>query len=460
MKDPADTICALSTPPGRSGLAVVRLSGTQSLSLVRRIFIPNKESGALPFRRAVLGRIVDPRDGSEIDEAIATCYQSPRSYTGEDMGEFSLHGSPVLVSALLDCLCALSARIAEPGEFTMRAFLHGRMDLTQAEAVRDIIDATTLYQAQVAARQRSGALTKQIEPIRRILVDVIVNLESAVEFAEQDLPIASRESMLGQLEFARGQLSDWIQSFRRGRIIRDGFGMAVVGRPNAGKSSLFNVLLAENRSIVTEMPGTTRDLISEFTNIGGIPVRLQDTAGIHDSGGFIEQMGIDRSMEAIADADAVLLVTDTSRPPSNQDSELKERLRNFQCIAVMNKADLPTCWSRDERMQFAGSWPLAEVSAKTMHGIDGLRTMILDQILGSSGERRDGMLVTNLRHCRSLEEAATDLSLAASALRTGVSEEYALVDLHRGLRKLGEITGETGVDDLLSEIFSRFCIGK
>ena len=438
----------------------MRLSGAQSLPLARSIFIPNRASGSLPFRRAVLGRIVDPRDGSEIDEAMATCFRSPHSYTGEDMCEFSLHGSPVLVSAALDCLCSMGARLAEPGEFTMRAFLRGRMDLTQAEAVRDIIDATTLYQAQVAARQRSGSLTKQIEPIRLLLVDVIVNLESAVEFADQELSISSRDALLGQLEEAGSRLKDWVRSFKRGRIIRDGFGMAVVGRPNAGKSSLFNVLLAQNRSIVTDLPGTTRDLVSEFTNIGGIPVRLQDTAGIHNSGGFIERIGIDRSLQAIADADAILLVTDTSRPPAAEDLELKEKLRPFRCIAVMNKTDLPSCWSADRRKEFAGDWPLAEVSAKTKSGIEDLREMILEQILGPSGARQDGILVTNLRHCRNLEEAATDLDRAISSLRTGHSEEYALVDLHRGLRKIGEITGETGVEDLLDGIFSRFCIGK
>ena len=459
MKDFTDTICAPSTPPGRSGLAVVRVSGSQAVSLVNRIFQANKPFESLPFRRALLGRILDPRDGSEIDEAIVTCFQSPHSYTGEDMCEFSLHGSPVLISALLDCLCALGARLAEPGEFTMRAFLHGRIDLTQAEAVRDIIDATTLYQAQVAARQRSGAFAQQIRPMKESLIEIIVNLESAVEFADEDLPVTSRDTISKRLEAIRSQLQEGIKSFRSGKIIRDGFSLAVIGRPNVGKSSLFNALLAQDRSIVTEMPGTTRDLVSEFTNIGGIPVHLQDTAGIHNSGSFVERLGIDRSVQAIADADAVLLVADVSRPLSQQDLELKERVQPFRCFAVLNKSDLPCFWSPEEKRDFAGAWPFAEVSAKTMAGIEDLRAKILEQIFGA-GVSKYGILVTNLRHCRNMEAAEEGLARAATALRDGLSEEFALADLHRGLRNLGEITGETGVEDLLTEIFSRFCVGK
>jgi tRNA modification GTPase len=460
MNDLADTICALSTPPGRSGVAVVRVSGPQAFPLVRQMFLANIKLESVPIRRAMLGRIMDPRNGSVIDEAIAICYQSPHSYTGEDLCEFSIHGSPVLVSALLDCLCASGARLAEPGEFTMRAFLHGRIDLSQAEAVRDIIDATTLYQAQVAARQRAGLLSQHIGPVKRLLIDVIVNLESTVEFAEQNLPVASRELVVQQLDEVRQELRSWIHSYRQGRIIKDGFSMTVVGRPNVGKSSLFNALLAQNRSIVTDLPGTTRDLVSEFTNLGGIPVRLQDTAGICKSDSFVERLGIDRSMQAIADADAVILVADTSRPQSQEDLDLKEQLRGSQCIAVMNKSDLPCCWSPVERREFAGDGTWAEVSAKTMAGIEGLRAKILNHILGSAGMRQDGMLVTNLRHCRTLESADAHLERATAALQNGTSEEFALLDLHAGLRKLGEITGETGVEDLLGEIFSRFCIGK
>ena len=460
MKNISDTICALSTPPGRSGIAVVRVCGTQSFEIFQRIFFAKKPFGQFPYRHAMLGKIEDPRGGYEIDEAIATCFPSPKSYSGEDTVEFSLHGNPVLVTALLDCLCAQGARLAEPGEFTMRAFLHGRLDLTQAEAVNDIIGATTLYQAQVAARQRAGAISRQLKPLNELLVDIVVNLESAVEFVAEDLPTASREAIAQQLENVRRQLREWIASYRRGRIVKEGFSMAVVGKPNVGKSSVFNALLAQNRSIVAELPGTTRDLVSEYTNLEGIPVRFQDTAGIRQSDDHIERLGIDRSLEAIVDADAILLVVDRSQPHLQQDAVLRQQVAHASCLVVMNKSDLPSAWSFEEMRAFAGGWPLVEVSAKTGAGIDALRAAILKGLLGTGGMQQDTVLITNLRHVHSLEGAEKDLGNAANALQDGLSEEFALMDLHSGLKKLGTITGETSVDDLLSEIFSRFCIGK
>jgi tRNA modification GTPase len=460
MKDLADTICALSTPPGRSGIAVVRMSGQQSFSILRQISVKMIKREDPPHRSVVLGRIVDPRSGFEIDEAVVCCFPSPQSYTSEDMVEFSIHGSPVLIAALLDCLCSLGARLADPGEFTMRAFLRGRIDLTQAEAVHDIINATTLYQAQVAGRQRSGVLAKNLQPIREALIEIIVNLESAVEFVEEDLAPVSRETVVGQIEQAREQLRNWVNSYRKGRVIREGFSMAVVGRPNVGKSSVFNALLAHDRSIVAEMPGTTRDLVSEITNLGGIPVRLQDTAGIHASEDHIERLGIDRSLQAIADADAVLLIADTSCSLSRQDFELRNQLNGLSCIAVINKCDLSSHWTDDEKRLFVGEWPCVEVSAKTGSGIEELRAAILNGIFGAAETGQNGILITNLRHCHILEAAEIKLAKAASVLDKGLSEEFALVDLHEALRELGVLTGETQVEDLLTEIFARFCVGK
>jgi tRNA modification GTPase len=460
MNDLTDTICALSTAPGRSGLAVVRVSGPESMLLFYRLFLPKHSGSAPPPRVAVLGRIVDPRNGLEIDEAIATCFPSPRSYTGEDMTEYSIHGSPVLIAELLDSLCACGAKLASPGEFTMRAFLHGRMDLTQAEAVRDLIEATTLFQAQVAARQRSGELARRLQSAKQQLIDIIVNLESAVEFVEEDLSLDSREQAAVKLEQVQRELRSWIDSFRQGRIIRDGFSMAVVGRPNVGKSSVFNALLAQDRSIVTETPGTTRDLISELTSMGGIPVRVLDTAGIHDSDDHIEKLGISRSLQAIADADAILLVVDISRPQAQQDWILRRQLGPLSCIAVMNKSDLSPNWSPAERNEFSGDWPCVEVSAKTGSGIDALRSLILTHILGDAKMSHDGIVVTNLRHCHSMEAAEKGIARAAATLREGLSEEFVLADLQGSLRELGAITGETHVEDLLEEIFSRFCVGK
>ncbi len=455
--DVHDTICALSTPPGRSGIAVVRLSGPESIELLHKVF---QSRNAVDPRRATLGHVVDPRDGTQLDEAIVTCFPAPNSYTGEDVVEVSMHGSPVLVSSFLDCLCGQGARLAEPGEYTLRAFLNGRMDLSQAEAVRDVIEATTIYQARVASRQCAGEIARQLQPVKNLLIDIVVNLESAVEFVEEGLAVDTREQLAAKLGRVEAELGVWVDSYKRGRIVRDGFCLAVVGRTNVGKSSLFNALLSQERSIVTEIPGTTRDLVSEFTNMDGVPVRLVDTAGVRRATDRVEQLGVDRSMRAIADADAILLVVDTSQPPSPEDEELRERMAGTACIVVMNKADLPAVWSALQRAEYAGGHPFVEVSALLGTNIERLRGAILRHLFGEERPQQDGILVTNLRHCRCLEAAREALGKGAAALRQGLSEEFVLVDLHKGLRQLGMITGETSVEDLLSEIFSRFCIGK
>ncbi len=460
MGDLGETICALATAPGRAGIAVIRVSGSESFRLIRNLIGPSNDTAPIQARRAMLARIVDPLTGEELDQALVTCFPSPHSYTGEDTVEISLHGSPVLISDVLHRLCEAGARLAEPGEFTMRGFLHGRMDLAQAEAVRDVIESITLYQARVAARQRSGELSRRLEPLKRLLTDIIVTMESALEFVEEDLPLESRDATALKLEEACRQIEGLVENARRGRVVREGFTMAIVGKTNAGKSSLFNALLAEERSIVTPHPGTTRDLVSEVTSLGGIPLRLVDTAGIRHSEDVLEQMGVERSYRAIADADVVLFVVDTSCELCGEDAGLRDCLGDVCCIVVLNKSDLPSCWSAAEVADFVGAWQKAAVSAITGTGIDELRTLILKHLVGDDITSREGILVTNLRHCRSLEGAGEHLTQATEALRNGMSEEFVLHDLHGALRSLGEITGETTVDDLLGEIFSRFCIGK
>lgn len=442
-------------------MAVVRISGPESFPLVEKIFVRRTGSpGPLPPRAAVLGTLRDSGGANGLDRAVVTCFPAPNSYTGQDVAEISLHGSPVLVSSLLESLCSLGTRLAEPGEFTLRAFLNGRMDLTQAEAVRDVIEARTLYQAQVAGRQHRGELSKRLEQVKRQLMEVIIPLESAVEFVEEDLPLESRAALAARLEGAREELSRWIASYRKGRLIRDGFSLAIVGRPNVGKSSLFNALLARNRSIVAEVPGTTRDLVSEDTNIEGIPVRLLDTAGLRPTEDRLERMGVELSLQAISDAEAILLVVDGSQPMSAEDDELKSRLEDLPYLVVLNKSDLVGRWTESDRMNYAGSRPLVTVSAKTGERVEELRRAIFSRLFGGDAPERESLLVTNLRHCRCLESAQSSLGRAGEALRSGLSEEFALVDLHTGLRHLGEITGEVTVEDLLGEIFSRFCVGK
>ena len=460
MVDLTDTICALSTAHGRSGIALVRLSGPDCFKILARVFSPARPDAEMTARMAVLGHVFDPRTHEQLDETLVTCFQNPHSYTGEDIAEISVHGSPVIVAHLLEYLCGQGARLAEPGEFTLRAFLHGRMNLAEAEAVRDVIEAQTLYQLQVASRQRSGELSRKLEPLKRGLTDIIASLEAAVEFVEEDLALEGRDLLAAKLEGILEEVGRWIDSFRRGRIVRNGFSLAVVGRPNVGKSSVFNALLAEERSIVTEVPGTTRDLVSEIVSIEGIPVRLIDTAGLREGQDPVEQLGVERSLRALSDVDAVLLVLDPNRPWCAEDEQVRRRLTELSCLAVFNKSDLAAVWTDQEKRRFEAIAADAEVSALTGAGIESLRRSIHDHLIGDSGRERDGVLITNLRHCQCLEAARQQLTAAAAALRAGLSEEFALTDLHRGLRKLGEITGETTVEDILGQIFSRFCVGK
>jgi len=459
MQDPSDTICALSTPPGRSGIAVVRLSGADCLPILRQI----SEKTIPEPRKACLRHLADPRSGEEIDEAVVTYFEAPHSYTGENLAEFSLHGNPAIITALLDTLCHLGSRFATPGEFTMRAFLRGRIDLADAEAIRDVIEARTLYQAQIAGRQRGGALSKELQPAKDSLIEAIVHLESAVEFAEEELPTASREAIYDLLGGAARLIGKLIHSFRKGRFVREGFTLAIVGPPNAGKSSVFNALLGRDRSIVTEIPGTTRDLVSEEAAIGGIPVRFEDTAGLRTGGGEIEKLGMERSRRAAADADAVLLVVDANRKLaelSEEERGFRQELTSPAGIVIFNKSDLPARVTEEEKRALADTWPYIDASAKTGYGIDDARNLILKCISGNEEPDRDVFLVTNLRHCQALEKALDGLELGSEALKKGMSEEFALFDLRKSLNAIGEITGETGAEDLLDEIFSRFCIGK
>jgi tRNA modification GTPase len=342
----------------------------------------------------------------------------------------------------------------------MRAFLGGKIDLAEAEAVRDVIEAQTLYQARVAARQRGGALARELQPIKDQLVEVIVDLESAVEFAEENLPTASRQAMLGTLGDISRRIENLIQSFRRGRVVREGFTLAVVGAPNAGKSSLFNALLGRERSIVTDVPGTTRDLVSDEAAIDGIPVRLQDTAGLRADGDEIERLGMERSRQAATDADAVLLVVDASRNLAEADFRLRDQLTALSGVVIMNKSDLPPRVTEEEKRIFSGAWPHLDASAKTGAGVQAIRSMILKQVVGDGEAGRDSILVTNLRHSQALERAQDRLRQGSEALGQGLSEEFALLDLRQALDALGEITGETSTEDLLEQIFSKFCIGK
>jgi tRNA modification GTPase len=488
-----DTIVAIATPPGRGGIGVVRLSGPEAVSIARPML---RLSHELEPGRARFGELIEPESrgpqqapglrslgcstGERIDEVVATFFAKPHSYTTDDVVEISCHGSPVVLRHVVEMAIAAGARLAEPGEFTMRAFLNGRIDLTQAEAVRDLIESQTLFQAQVAARQLEGALSKRLQPIKQKLVELIATMEAGVDFAEDDVSVIPDEQVLSRIAAVRDPLQELLASFAYGKVVHEGLTLAIVGRPNVGKSSLFNQLVERERAIVTATPGTTRDLVSETVSIGGIPVRLIDTAGIRDALDEAESIGVRKSMEALADADVVLVMRDASRgeanPLSSDEVHQDERLLQFVAgrlaIIVWNKIDVPDRgWSMLDRVSparkqkaapdadtIADAHPVVAVSALTGIGIDELRSAILES--GGGGIQQESGFLTNVRQKHLVADSIAALERASAAVPLHVPHEMVLLDLYSALRPLDDITGATTADDILHLIFGSFCIGK
>ncbi|MEW6730305.1 MAG: tRNA uridine-5-carboxymethylaminomethyl(34) synthesis GTPase MnmE [Acidobacteriota bacterium] len=452
-----DTIAAISTPPGRGGIGVVRLSGTAARTILRQLS-PTVDVEAI--QRAQVVELQDD-EGNFLDEAVVVYFQAPKSYTGQDVVEISCHGSPFVLGRLLRLCFKLGARAATPGEFTLRAFAAGRIDLTQAEAVRDLIDAQTEYQAKLASRQLKGELSRFLQPVKDELLDIIVHLESTVEFVEENLDTESIDALAVRLGQLIEGLTRLAKSYQYGRIIREGLKLAIIGRPNVGKSSLFNVLLQEERAIVTDIPGTTRDSLSEQASLGGIPIRLIDTAGIRVASDIVEQLGIARSYAAMADADLILQVIDGSQYLTEEDWQLLSECRQSHTpfAIIVNKIDLGLQLNIKELADQFGQDNIFPISAKTCQGIDQLQTGLTAMFLGREDSRND-TLILDARHFSLISESIEELNSSLNRLREGFSEEVALYHLHSALKKLGEITGETTIEDILGRIFATFCIGK
>ena len=433
----------------------MRVSGTDALPLARQIFRASSEINTP--NRAQFGHILDPQTNEPVDDAILTWFQAPHSYTGEDVVELSCHGSPVILARVLDLLLAGGARIAEPGEFTFRAFLNRKMDLAQAQAVRDIINAQTTYQARLATRQLEGAFSKQLTPLKQTLLEIIVHLESTVEFVEDDISPENLAHLLGKLESVLAELQHLASTFEFGRFVKEGFDLAIVGRPNVGKSSVFNQLIGAERAIVTAIPGTTRDTLYESASISGVPVRLIDTAGIRETADVVESIGITRSHSAIADADIVLLTLDNSELLTEDDRRLLAEVPAERRIIALNKTDIAASLGEtaDESLTDAIS-----ISALTGNGLDELRQRIFTHLSGDAAIERDDILVTDARQQQAIRAALAELTEARDLIVIGELEEIILLKLHGGLAALGQITGETLMDDILGQIFSTFCIGK
>ena len=449
-----ETIAAVSTPPGRGGIGIVRLTGPQATSIAAQLVNLRQP---LEHGRARLADVLDDTAASAatIDEAVVTWFAAPNSYTAEDVVEIAAHGSPVVLEMLLRRALNLGARLAEPGEFTQRAFLAGKIDLTQAEAVRDLIEAQTLTQARQAAAQMGGALSGRVRPVKQELIDLIALLEAGIDFAEDDVDVAPEAEIAKRIRKLTPPLEALESSFARGRIVHDGLTLAIVGRPNAGKSSLFNRLVERERAIVTATPGTTRDLVTERISIEGIPIEMVDTAGLREGLEEAEQLGIARSREALADAGLVLVVLDATQSLNEEEHRLLEAVRGRPAVVVVNKCDLA------EKVSIAhnlGDAAALATSALTGEGIPALRERILSVATG--GAAAEPGLLTDLRHQQAIATALAALSDAAKANASAVPHEMILIDLYRALWALDSLTGQTTVDNILNLIFSTFCIGK
>jgi len=433
-------------------MGVVRLAGSEARQIALPLLRLKRD---LEPGRAVFGELIEPGNTQvgtvqRIDEVVVTYFAKPHSYTTDDIVEISTHGSPVVLRHVVELVLARGARLAEPGEFTMRAFLNGRIDLTQAEAVRDLIDSQTLYQAKVASQQLEGALSRRLQPIKQDLVKLIATLEAGVDFAEDDVSVLPADQILQHISAVRLPLEQLASTFAYGKLVHEGLTLAIVGRPNVGKSSLFNCLVERERAIVTATPGTTRDLVSETVAIGGIPVKLVDTAGIRRALDEAERIGIRKSHEALADADLVLVVVDASQPSAQEDAELLNQVAGRPAIVVENKCDLVRDW--------VGTG--IRTSAITGAGIPELRQEILRHVGGEAGAEAEAGFLTNLRHQTLVHDSLAGLAAATSAVGDRIPHEMLLLDLYNALRPLDEITGATTSDDILNLIFSTFCIGK
>lgn len=445
-----NTIVALSTPRGRGALAVIRLSGPDAIAIAKKL----SGSDEVDPRRATLTKL--SHHDQILDQVLLTCFPAPHSLTGEDVVEISCHGSPAVVRSIIDATLELGAVLAGPGEFTLRALSNGKINLAQAEAIRDLIAAQTGAAVKQASRQLNGELSNALGPFKEKLVDVIVLLESALEFVEDDIPAPRAIEIDCDLAAVSAGVEKLKQSYSAGRLLQEGIKVAITGRPNVGKSSLFNGLVERERAIVTDIPGTTRDTLSEAIDLEGIPVILTDTAGLRETTDGIETLGIERTRRAMGDSDLVLLVLDGSVDLGPSDHDLINQTADTRRLIVLNKSDLPGFKARSccvEELQ------AINVSARTGEGLAALRAAILSS-LNSNGSEEGSLLITNARHYDLLCNTQRELEVARTALRDRHSEELVLAPLHNALKFLGQITGETTTEDILSEIFATFCIGK
>jgi len=453
-----DTICAVSTPPGEGGIGIIRMSGKDAISIGANVFKPRHDNN--DFTRAAThtlhyGHVIDPGTGETVDEVLISVMRGPATYTREDVVEINCHGGMIPLWRTLGLLINAGARQADPGEFTKRAFLHGRIDLVQAEAVMDIIRSKTDLSHRAANELLMGGLSTDVSNLRERLISLLASVEAGIDFPEEDIETDSGTSLADEVSGICTMIEGLLSSFTFGRILRDGFATAIVGRPNVGKSSLLNALLKQNRAIVTEVPGTTRDVLEEYLNVSGIPIRILDTAGIRHTHDTVEQEGVRRSLAAIESADIVLVVLDGSETLKYEDRRVLKEVEEKSAIAVINKSDLPRKLEVLDRPRMQVS-----LSCRTGNGLDSLKSAVSDMVKQGTVRAREHAWAVNQRHKGSLEQTKISLEKSLESINAGLSPEFIAVDLRDALDSLGLIIGATYTEDILERIFNDFCIGK
>jgi tRNA modification GTPase len=455
-----DTIAAISTPLGEGGIAVIRVSGDEAVPLVERIFRSKTKLSVAETHTVHYGFIIEPASAQKVEEVLVTLMKAPRSFTTEDVVEVSCHGGIVSVKKVLDLLLQQGVRLAEPGEFTKRAFLNGRIDLTQAEAVIDLIRAKSDRAFKVALKQVEGNLSKQIKHLRYILVELMAHVEVNIDYPEHDVEEMTNTFIKSKCDTVMLEIDRLLVTAEQGKILREGIETAIVGKPNVGKSSLLNELAQENRAIVTDIPGTTRDVIEEFVNIGGIPLKLLDTAGIRETSDLVEQIGVERSKTALAEADLILLVLNSNEELEFDEIALMKQLADKQTIVILNKTDLTRKLNVEQVLSYFPQERIVELSLIENKGIEDLEKAIVAIFFEGKLESSDLTYVSNVRHISLLKQSKRSLQDALDANEQYVPIDMIQIDIRAAWEQLGEIIGDSVGESLIDQIFTQFCLGK
>lgn len=457
-----DTIAAISTPPGEGAISIVRLSGDQALTIANKVYQSgNKQLLDVPSHTIHYGHIVDPKSEQLVDEVMVSVMRAPRTFTREDVVEINCHGGIVVVNQILQLLLREGARLAEPGEFTKRAFLNGRVDLSQAEAVMDLIRAKTDKAMGVALNQLDGNLSALIRSLRQEILETLAQVEVNIDYPEyDDVEELTTKLLLEKAQMIQQRIEVLLATSQQGKVLREGLSTAIIGRPNVGKSSLLNHLLREEKAIVTDIAGTTRDVIEEYVNVRGVPLKLIDTAGIRETEDIVEQIGVARSRKALAESELILLVLNQSEPLTIEDEQLLEATKGLKRIILLNKTDLPKQLEEEKLASFIEDEPVFAVSVAKNEGLDRLETAISELFFGGQTGERDATYVSNTRHIALLEKAAISLQEVIAGIDAGMPVDLVQMDMTRCWDYLGEVVGDSVQDELITQLFSQFCLGK